>query len=145
MGADTHEELDEGAHWAQVYGDLGATLDAMVRNMRAKEAQKRVSFKVNFTLADGLTIGVAGYNLIGEERKKMPVRVDLETKTGEQVITKTIYKDGTTGEEIDYKTQVRKYFSLGKGEDDFKVFFDEPQLRALKVRQAVSSHPPRQS
>lgn len=108
--------------------------------MRSKEAVKRTAFSVPFHLAEekGLVIGIKGYALIGEEKKRPPVKVDLDTRLGEQVITKTVYKDGNTGDVINYKTEVKKFFSVGKtdlakGTKDEKFFFDNNDINKMKV------------
>lgn len=33
------------------------------------------------------------YNMIGEETRKLPVKVDLNTSAGDEIIRKTVYKD----------------------------------------------------
>jgi len=108
--------------------------------MKSKEAVKRIAFSIPFHLAQepSLVIGIKGYALINDEKKRLPVKVDLDTRLGEQVITKTIYKDGNTGEVIDFKTQVKKYFSVGKAEPakgtkDEKFFFDPDEVNKMKV------------
>lgn len=94
---------------------LRTALDGMIASLRTKEAVKRVSFKIPFVLGKDLSIGIVGcapfalqdraetviltpvnarsYNLIGEETKRLPTKVDLSTAAGVEVITKTVYKD----------------------------------------------------
>ncbi len=131
---------DEGPDPPRVYPSLSSTLHEMVLSMRSKEATKRIAFSIPFHLAEekGLVIGVKGYALIGEERKRAAVNVDLETKLGEQVITKTVYKDGNTGEVINFRTEVKKYFAVGKndsakGTKDQKFFFDNNEINKMKA------------
>jgi len=108
--------------------------------MRSKEATKRIAFSIPFYLAEekGLVIGIKGYALIGEEKKRPAVKVDLDTRLGEQVITKTVYKDGNTGEVINFRTDVKKFFSVGKndsakGTKDEKFFFDNNEINKMKT------------
>lgn len=131
---------DEGPDPPRVYPSLSSTLHEMVMSMRSKEAIKRTAFSIPFYLAEekGLVIGIKGFALIGEEKKRAPVKVDLDTRLGEQVITKTVYKDGNTGEVINFKTDVKKYFSVGKtdhakGTKDEKFFFDNNEINKMKV------------
>ncbi|GAA5824381.1 hypothetical protein JCM11251_000398 [Rhodosporidiobolus azoricus] len=118
--------------------DLRTSLRNMISAMRLKEASKRVAFKIPFVLGQGLVIGVAGYNTIGEESKKLPTKVDLNTAAGEEVVSKTVYKDGETGSELNPKTDIKKYFQVGqsdfeKGIQAAKIFFTEADIRKVKT------------
>ncbi|GAA6005858.1 hypothetical protein JCM10207_007252 [Rhodosporidiobolus poonsookiae] len=134
-------EDDPAVNWPVVNTDLRASLDGMVAAMRTKEAAKRVAFKIPFVMGNGLSIGIAGrsrYNLVGEETKKLPTKVDLNTAAGEEVITKTVYKDSETGAELNPKKDIKKYFSVGHADYDRgvqaeKIFFSEQEVRIVKT------------
>ncbi|BGP41099.1 ATP-dependent DNA helicase II subunit 1 [Rhodotorula kratochvilovae] len=130
-------EEGEPAAWPVVNRDLRAALDGMVASMRTKEAVKRVAFKIPFVLGKDLSIGITGYNMIGEETKRLPTKVDLSTAAGEEVITKTVYKDEDTGDVLNPKTEIKKYFQVGKadierGTQASKIFFNEADIRKVK-------------
>ncbi|GAA5867373.1 hypothetical protein JCM3774_003567, partial [Rhodotorula dairenensis] len=93
MTDDADDETDEAVNAPVVSHDLRAALDGMIASLRTKETAKRVAFKIPFVLGKDLSIGITGYNMIGEETRKLPVKVDLNTSTGEEIIRKTIYKD----------------------------------------------------
>ncbi|GAA6056456.1 hypothetical protein JCM3770_007477 [Rhodotorula araucariae] len=127
----------EPAAWPVVNRDLRAALDGMVASMRTKEAVKRVAFKIPFVLGKDLSIGITGYNMIGEETKRLPTKVDLSTAAGEEVVTKTVYKDEDTGDVLNPKTEIKKYFQVGKadverGTQASKIFFSEADIRKVK-------------
>ncbi|GAA5919379.1 hypothetical protein JCM6882_004543 [Rhodosporidiobolus microsporus] len=118
--------------------DLRTSLASMISAMRIKEAAKRVAFKIPFVLGQGLVIGIAGYNTIGEETKKLPTKVDLNTAAGEEVISKTVYKDSETGSELNPKSEIKKYFQVGqsdfsKGIQASKIFFSDADIRKVKT------------
>ncbi|KAM0754970.1 Ku DNA-binding complex, Ku70 subunit [Meredithblackwellia eburnea MCA 4105] len=121
-----------------VEGNLMATLDGMVASMRTKEATKRSAFSIPFILGKDFVIGVNGYQLVGEEKKKPPVKVDLNTAQGEEVISKTVYKDAESGAPLDPKKEIKKYFEVGKSDiannvQATKVFFEESEVRKIKT------------
>ncbi|GAA6040072.1 hypothetical protein JCM8097_004767 [Rhodosporidiobolus ruineniae] len=135
----TAVDEDEGAavNYPIVNRELSKSLQGMIDAMRTKEAAKRVAFKIPFVLGQGLVIGVAGYNLVGEERKKLPTKVDLNTAAGEEVVSKTVYKDGETGDELNLRNDVKKFFQVGttdyeKGIQASKIFFSDDDLRKVK-------------
>jgi len=90
----------------------------MIQNMKLKESSKRVAFKIPFQLADGFVIGIAGcvslsinilfvmltaevmnehrYNMVGEEKKKLPSKVDVNNERGAEVLSETVYIDGVS-------------------------------------------------
>lgn len=91
-----------------VIRDLTGALDDMIADLRPKEAIKRSAFKLDFVLARDVVIGINGcaqrwrrvrgwltdlgsFNLVGEEKKRLPVKVDLQTREGVEVYGKTIY------------------------------------------------------
>ncbi|KAI5476030.1 ATP-dependent DNA helicase 2 subunit 1 [Pseudohyphozyma bogoriensis] len=122
----------------QLEHSLAESLKNMVDNMRSKESAKRTAFSIPFTLGEGLVIGVQGYALVGEEKKRPPVKVDLETKTGEVVVSKTVYKDSNSGEPLDLKKDVKKYIQVGhpdvqSGVEATKIFFDDAEVKKLKT------------
>lgn len=107
----------EEVAWPSVADNLKDALDALLASLRSKEATKRTAFTIPFMLTSDLVIGVNGYeisapidyfrrllincychryNLIAEEKKRLPVKVDLNTSAGEEVITKTEYTDGVS-------------------------------------------------
>ncbi|GAA5867392.1 hypothetical protein JCM8547_003331 [Rhodosporidiobolus lusitaniae] len=129
---------DEAVTYPVVNRNLQESLTDMVEAMRTKEAGKRVAFKIPFVLGQGLVIGIAGYNLVGEESKRLPVKVDLNTAAGEEVISKTVYKDGDTGSELDPKSDIKKFFQVGqedyeRGIQSSKIFFSEADIRKVKT------------
>ncbi|GAA5993494.1 hypothetical protein JCM11641_000840 [Rhodosporidiobolus odoratus] len=132
------EDDSAAVGWPVVNRNLRASLAGMVSSMRLKEAAKRVAFKVPFVLVQGLVIGVAGYNTIGEEHKRPATKVDLNTAAGEEVISKTVYKDGETGSDLNPKTDIKKYFQVGhsdfeQGIQAAKIFFSEDDIRKVKT------------
>ncbi|KAL8286530.1 hypothetical protein RQP46_004547 [Phenoliferia psychrophenolica] len=136
---DDAEGLDgDTPEWPTVQPDLTAALHIMVTSMRTKEATKRSAFSVPFVLGEGFVIEINGYQLIGEEKKKPPVKVDLNTTTGEEVVSKTFYKDVDNGEPLDPKKDIKKYFQVGKADVNngvipTKIFFDEAEVRKIKT------------
>lgn len=97
--------------------------------------------------------------MIGEETRKLPVKVDLNTSAGDEIIRKTVYKDTVrffslpragpegaedldrsqdTGAEIDPKRDIKKFYQVGKdnittGTTSAKIFFSEADVRKVKV------------
>ncbi|BGP33089.1 ATP-dependent DNA helicase II subunit 1 [Rhodotorula toruloides] len=131
------DEEGEGVAEPVVNLDLRTALEGMITAMRTKESQKRVAFKIPFVLGKDLSIGIVGYNMIGEETKKLPTKVDLNTQGGQEVVSKTVYKDSETGAVLD-KKDIKKYLQVGR--DDFekgtqaaKIFFNESDVRKVKT------------
>ncbi|BGP25558.1 ATP-dependent DNA helicase II subunit 1 [Rhodotorula toruloides] len=131
------DEEGEGVAEPVVNLDLRTALEGMITAMRTKESQKRVAFKIPFVLGKDLSIGIVGYNMIGEETKKLPTKVDLNTQGGQEVVSKTVYRDSETGAVLD-KKDIKKYFQVGR--DDFekgtkaaKIFFNESDVRKVKT------------
>ncbi|SCV69904.1 BQ2448_1298 [Microbotryum intermedium] len=125
--------------WPLVHHDIVQTLSEMVDNLRTKEAMKRVQFQIPFTLAEGTTIGIKGHALVGVERLRLPTKVDLNTSHADAVLHKIFYKDAITGDHLDVKTEIRKYFEIGKvdvdkGSRSAQIFFTEAEIRKVKVR-----------
>ncbi|GAA5936364.1 uncharacterized protein JCM15063_001867 [Sporobolomyces koalae] len=123
--------------WPDVHSSLEIALFGMIQNMRLKESAKRVAFKIPFHLAEDFTIGVSGYNMVGEEKKKLPTKVDLNTERGLQVVSEVVYKDGELGTELE-RDQIKKYFQVGtsdftKGTRAAKIFFSEDEVRKVKA------------
>ncbi|GAA5988311.1 hypothetical protein JCM10908_002158 [Rhodotorula pacifica] len=138
MTDDADDETDEAVNAPIVSHDLRAALDGMIASLRTKETAKRVAFKIPFVLGKDLSIGITGYNMIGEETRKLPVKVDLNTSAGEEIIRKTIYKDTDTGTEIDPKRDIKKFYQVGKddiekGTTAAKIFFSEADVRKVKT------------
>ncbi|GAA5974908.1 hypothetical protein JCM5350_004498 [Sporobolomyces pararoseus] len=134
-----YSEVDESMpeFWPEVHPSLEVALFGMIQSMRLKEAAKRVAFKIPFHLADGFVIGISGYNMIGEERKKLPTKVDTNTETAPEVIKEVVYKDEDTGDEIK-RGQIKKYFQVGhsdinSGIKAAKIFFNEDEVRKVKA------------
>ncbi|POY71002.1 ATP-dependent DNA helicase 2 subunit 1 [Rhodotorula taiwanensis] len=138
MTVQQDDEADEMVNAPIVSHDLRAALESMVAAMRTKETAKRVAFKIPFVLGKDLSIGITGYNMIGEEVRKPAVKVDLNTSGGDEIVSKVVYKDSETGTELDPKRDIKKYFQVGK--DDFesgakatKIFFTEADVRKVKT------------
>ncbi|CEQ43197.1 SPOSA6832_05100, partial [Sporobolomyces salmonicolor] len=132
------EDEDAGIEWPQVHDDLHKTLGNMIESMRLKDTAKRVAFRIPFVLARELSIGISGYNMVGEETRKLPIKVDLNNAAGDEVISKTFYQDGETGIELNPKTEIKKYFQVGKsdpakGVQAAKIFFTEEDVRKVKT------------
>ncbi|GAA5955966.1 hypothetical protein JCM21900_002633 [Sporobolomyces salmonicolor] len=132
------EDEDAGIEWPQVHDDLQKTLGNMIESMRLKDTAKRVAFRIPFVLAPELSIGISGYNMVGEETRKLPIKVDLNNAAGDEVISKTFYQDGETGVELNPKTEIKKYFQVGKsdpakGVQAAKIFFTEEDVRKVKT------------
>ncbi|KWU42341.1 Ku DNA-binding complex, Ku70 subunit [Rhodotorula sp. JG-1b] len=138
MTEEADDEAEEAMSAPIVSHDLRAALDGMVTSLRTKETAKRVAFKVPFVLGKELSIGITGYNMIGEETRKLPVKVDLNTSAGDEIIRKTVYKDTDTGTEIDPKRDIKKFYQVGKddiatGTTSAKIFFSEADVRKVKT------------
>ncbi|GAA5914205.1 uncharacterized protein JCM6883_000775 [Sporobolomyces salmoneus] len=123
--------------WPEVHSSLEVALFGMIQSMRLKESAKRVAFKIPFQLADGFVIGVSGYNMIGEERKKLPTKIDANTEQGTEVVSEVVYKDGDTAEEIK-RGQIKKFFQVGHadiktGVKAAKIFLSEDEVRKVKA------------
>jgi len=103
--------------------------------------------------------------MVGEERKKLPSKVDVNNERGAEVLSETIYKDGVSA--MDYlscgrstdsilrtmqesgvelkRGQIKKYFQVGKsdiktGVQAAKIFFTDEEVRKVKVSHASSRH-----
>lgn len=88
----------------------------------ARETPKRVTFRIGMELADGLTIGIAGYNLVirstnntGAANRGHPVNVYREDEDDlwQEVVTTSHLQCKDTGQILDGKTQVDHAFALG--------------------------------
>ncbi|ORY89587.1 SPOC like C-terminal domain-containing protein [Leucosporidium creatinivorum] len=128
---------DEDAPWPETPTSLNATLIAFVTALRAKEATKRSAFKIPFTLGDKLTIGVSGYNLVGEEKKRAASKVNLDSREGRDVVMTTVAKD-VDGKDPIPKELIKKCFQVGKadpknGTKPTQVFFDDNELKKIKA------------
>ncbi|GAA5947435.1 hypothetical protein JCM10213_008165 [Rhodosporidiobolus nylandii] len=132
------EDDSDVVSWPTVNRNLRGALASMITAMRHKEAAKRVAFKIPFVLGKDFVIGIAGFNVIGEESKKPPTKVDLNTEAGEEVISKTKYIDAESGAELNPKTEIKKYFAVGqsdfsRGIQAAKIFFGEDDIRKVKT------------
>ncbi|GAA5853409.1 hypothetical protein JCM5353_004719 [Sporobolomyces roseus] len=131
------QDDEDACEWPTVHSSLEIALFSMIQNMKLKESSKRVAFKIPFQLADGFVIGIAGYNMVGEERKKLPSKVDVNNERGAEVLSETIYKDGESGVELK-RGQIKKYFQVGKsdiktGIQAAKIFFTDEEVRKVKA------------
>ncbi|KAK4054319.1 ATP-dependent DNA helicase II subunit 1 [Microbotryomycetes sp. JL221] len=121
--------------WPTVVQSLTGVLNDLLGKLRTKEATKRVAFKLPFILADGFRIGINGYALVGDEKKRPPVKVDLHSRTGQELLTEVVYKDSMTGDALE-PAEIKKYFAVGKNEGDkkgAKIFFNDYEVRKLKT------------
>lgn len=95
---------DAHSKWRDVETDYGA-----------KEGGKRVIFRLGMELADGLTIGVAGYNTTIKATKGSAVNVwrKDEDDVWQEVMTENVYECRDTGLTLNVDKDVYHAFSLG--------------------------------
>jgi ATP-dependent DNA helicase 2 subunit 1 len=89
--------------------------DDLEKDAGSKEMPKRVVFRLGMELADGLTIGVAGYNTVSKLTKGNPVKVYRENEDSiwREVIAESHLQCRETGALLNPATQVYHAFSLG--------------------------------
>lgn len=67
--------------------------EQLMQQLRVRESTKRSSFKIPFQIAEGVTIGVNGYGMVTEEKKRSYVWVDQNRGQTLEVVTKTEWTD----------------------------------------------------
>ncbi|KAH8920511.1 SPOC domain-like protein [Atractiella rhizophila] len=115
--------------------DAKEKLDLLMQQLKVKQPVKRALFNVPLTLGDGLTISITGYSYIQEQLKPSYTKVDLDSRTGAEVVSKTEWIDTDTAEVLNPKTDIKSCLFLGgKSErsEPKRVIFSPEEMRKLK-------------
>ncbi|EFP91192.2 uncharacterized protein PGTG_16383 [Puccinia graminis f. sp. tritici CRL 75-36-700-3] len=73
--------------------DLNAWSEKLLKDVSTRDNAKRSAFKIPFKIGEGMEIGINGFVLIVEQKRKAPILVDPHTSSNEQVKVVTEYLD----------------------------------------------------
>lgn len=65
----------------------------VLKDASTREIKKRSAFKIPFKIGEGLEIGIHGFVLVVEEKRKAPILVDPHTSSNDQVKVVTEHID----------------------------------------------------
>ncbi|KAG2225369.1 hypothetical protein INT45_005613 [Circinella minor] len=113
------EESDE-AQLEQVRAPKGASnnLDELLQRVRRKRPKKRSAFRIPFRLAEGLEIGIRGYNIIIEQSRGQHTWVYTAAEQLQEVETKTTYKCADTEQTL-MPDEIKTYWPVAGGQSVF--------------------------
>lgn len=110
---------------ASVLPDASEKLEELMTRVRAKDNKKRTMGRIGFELGEGLQLGVAIYNLIGEQKKPYPTKLYKRTNEPLKRNRKTFCED--TGELL-MQTDIKKYQVYGGR----KIVFEQEEVADIK-------------
>ncbi|KAF7721213.1 X-ray repair cross-complementing protein 6 [Apophysomyces ossiformis] len=122
-------EVDE--EWqldAKTPAGTGNALDDLVARIRRKGSKKRSQFRIPFQLAEGLTIGVRGYTLVQEQKRKPYKYVADIFQQSLEVEPITAWKCADTNNYL-LPTDIKQWYPYG-GE---KVVFSQEEIKAMRT------------
>lgn len=102
----------------------------------ARETPKRVIYRLGLEVAEGLTIGVAGYNLVVRANKGNPVKCyrSDEDDPWEEVVTTSHMQCKDTGKLLNPATDVHHAFALGSDTTARSIVrFTPEEINTLKT------------
>lgn len=73
--------------------DVGELIQELIYTASTRESTKRALFNIPFQIGDGLEIGIQGYVLVTEEKRKTYTWFDPNTRGGEEVQVVTEFTD----------------------------------------------------
>lgn len=73
--------------------DVNELFQELIQTASTRESTKRALFSIPFRIAEGIEIGVQGYVLVTEEKRKAYVWFDPTTRGGEEVQVVTEFAD----------------------------------------------------
>ncbi|KAI9252347.1 SPOC like C-terminal domain-containing protein [Phascolomyces articulosus] len=93
-------------------------LDELLERVRRKRPMKRSGFRIPLRLADGLEIGVRGYNLIREQQRGNHTLVFTAAEQLQEVESKTTYKCADTEQTL-MPDEIKSYWPVAGGQSVF--------------------------
>ncbi|KAG0143357.1 hypothetical protein CROQUDRAFT_661353 [Cronartium quercuum f. sp. fusiforme G11] len=111
----------------------------MIKDASTRESKKRSLFKIPFKLMDGLEIGVNGYALVVEEKRRAYTWVDQHSSIIQEVKPIIEYIDSQSTAIVQPKDIVN-YFPIGDPKESKKlrkIIFNKDELE--KIRNAESN------
>ncbi|KAH9466585.1 hypothetical protein MJO28_000802 [Puccinia striiformis f. sp. tritici] len=92
--------------------DMTSWFEKLLKDASIRGMQKRSAFKIPFKIGEGLEIGISGFVLIVEEKRKASILVDPHTSNNEQVKVVTEYLDADSTAVVE-KKDIINYFPIG--------------------------------
>ncbi|KAI7875336.1 Ku DNA-binding complex, Ku70 subunit [Lichtheimia hyalospora FSU 10163] len=124
-GADATQDEDVASQ--RVTGGVSNKLDELLDNVRRREPNKRTSFRVHFTIAPEIVIGVRGYNLIMQEKRSTPHKVTGAGERIEEVEAQITYKCQDT-QQVLLSTEIKSAFDYGGSQ----VVFSQEEIKKMR-------------
>ncbi|WAR52243.1 hypothetical protein PtB15_1B684 [Puccinia triticina] len=92
--------------------DLNSWGEKILKEVLIRRMDKRSAFKIPFKIGEGMEIGVGGFVLVVEQKRKAAILVDPHTSSNEQVKVLTEYIDADSTALVD-KKDIVNYFPVG--------------------------------
>ncbi|KAA1102340.1 ATP-dependent DNA helicase II subunit 1 [Puccinia graminis f. sp. tritici] len=92
--------------------DLNSWSEKLLKDVSTRDNAKRSAFKIPFKIGEGMEIGINGFVLIVEQKRKAPILVDPHTSSNEQVKVVTEYLDADSTAVVE-KKDIVNYFPIG--------------------------------
>lgn len=131
---DYEASMDQKYH-APKARSMSAWFEKLLHDASMREISKRSIFKIPFKIGQGLEIGVSGFVLISEEKRRRYIWVDPYTSTCEEVKVVTQYRDADSTAIVPARDIVN-YFSIGDEKDSRnhrKVVFTNEEIEKART------------
>ncbi|MBW0509342.1 hypothetical protein O181_049057 [Austropuccinia psidii MF-1] len=115
--------------------DMQSWFDKLLRDASMREMNKRSAFSIPFRIGEGFEIGISGYVLIAEEKRKGYIWVDPYTSTSEEVKIISEYRDAESTAVVP-RHQAVNYFPIGDSKDvrSFRrIVFSPQELEEIRT------------
>ncbi|PLW47435.1 hypothetical protein PCASD_04379 [Puccinia coronata f. sp. avenae] len=115
--------------------DMSAYFERVLQDASTRENHKRSAFKIPFKIGAGLEIGLNGYVLIVEEKRKASVLVDPNTSCNDQVKVVTEYIDADSTALVE-KKDIVNYFPIGDTKETKtfrRVIFTNEEIEKMRT------------
>ncbi|KAI8146717.1 SPOC like C-terminal domain-containing protein [Fennellomyces sp. T-0311] len=113
---DSDDEIEGGEIRASK--GISNNLDELLERVRRRRAKKRSAFRIPLRLAEGLEIGVRGYNTIIEQGKGSHTWVFTGAEQFQEVESTTTYKCADT-EQMLLPSEIKSYWPVAGGQSVF--------------------------
>lgn len=124
-GAESTQDEDVASQ--RVTGGVSNKLAELLDNVRRREPNKRTAFRIPFTIAPEIVIGVRGYNLVMAEKRSTPHKVTGAGERIEEVEAQVTYKCQDT-QQVLLTTEIKSAFDYGGSQ----VIFSREEVEKMR-------------
>jgi len=115
--------------------DMNKWFRKVLKDASTREIKKRSAFKIPFKIGKGLEIGINGYVLTVEEKRKASILVDPHTSSNDQVKVVTEHIDAESTALVE-KKDIINYFPIGDAKElkTFRrVIFTNEEIEKMRT------------